>query len=115
MAYYRAYLLAHDDSIVGFHGIECVDDRVALFLCRRITGCVSIELWERSRLIGRVEPVAFDITVVEMRCDYGSVAVAAMAAEQQASMMAHERKLAAVRIEQLMLVMAERLTERDRR
>lgn len=59
MSIYRAFLLGYDDEILGFHLMECLNDREALAEGAAIRAdCKEIEVWEAARLIGRVEPPA---------------------------------------------------------
>jgi hypothetical protein len=56
-AYYRAFLIDKTDRIFAFRTLNCVGDAAALRLAAIIQQpCTLIEVWDRARLVGRVQP-----------------------------------------------------------
>jgi len=56
-AYYRAFLIDKADRIFAFRTLHCAGDAAALRLATIIQQpCTLIEVWDRARLVGRVQP-----------------------------------------------------------
>jgi hypothetical protein len=55
--YYRAYLVNKADRIFANRKLNCLDDEAAVRLAAHIQEpCTLIEVWDRARLVARVEP-----------------------------------------------------------
>ena len=53
---YRAYLLTHQDRIFRAEDILAASDYDAIRIARRLADKHPVELWERDRLVHRIEP-----------------------------------------------------------
>ena len=59
-ASYRAYELDKSDTVVDFTVISAASEEAALAHMQRIAAGRVMELWDRGRLIGRVDPSVDD-------------------------------------------------------
>ena len=55
MIAYRVYCLDGLRRFIGAEVIEAEDDEAALRMAAELTGCVHREVWDRDRLVGRIE------------------------------------------------------------
>ncbi len=56
MADYRAYTVGLDGRFIGFEPLVCADDAEAIEKVKLLVGDWSIELWNGSRFVIRLEP-----------------------------------------------------------
>ena len=56
MADYRAYTVGLDGRFIGFEPMVCADDAEAIKKAELLVGDRSIELWNGSRFVIRLEP-----------------------------------------------------------
>jgi hypothetical protein len=56
MADYRAYTVGLDGRFMGFEPLVCADDAEAIEKVKLLVGDRSIELWNGSRFVIRLEP-----------------------------------------------------------
>ena len=56
MADYRVYTVGLDGRFIGFEPLVCADDAEAIRKAELLVGDRSIELWNGSRFVIRLEP-----------------------------------------------------------
>jgi len=56
--HYRVYFLDGADHIIRSQDLECDDDAQAIERLRQLNHAHAVELWERARLVQRIEPPA---------------------------------------------------------
>ena len=56
MADYRLYFLNANNRIVRAEDLDCADDAAAVAAAQALDHAASIEIWNRRRLVGRVDP-----------------------------------------------------------
>jgi len=54
--HYRVYFLDAANHIIRSHDLECDDDADAIERLRELNHAHAMELWERARLVRRIEP-----------------------------------------------------------
>jgi hypothetical protein len=57
MEEYRAYFVGRDGHFNGYEPIVCADDAAAIENAKRLVNRHGIEIWNRARLVGRLEPM----------------------------------------------------------
>ena len=57
MEEYRACFVGRDGHFNGYEPIVCADDAAAIENAKRLVNRHGIEIWNRARLVGRLEPM----------------------------------------------------------